>query len=511
MLIININDFLLIPLIYKTNIMNGTMIQFFHWYTEPNGYLWKEIKEKASYLAELGITAVWLPPAYKGASGGYSTGYDPYDLFDLGEFDQKGTVATKYGIKSDYLAAIKSLKDNNIQVIVDVVLNHKSGGDELETFKVVKVDPNNRNKIVSRPYNVQSYTKFTFPGRGKQYSDFQWNFTCFSGIDYVVGEEGNNIYKIVSDFRGWEDVITNERGNYDFLMANDIDMRNEAVRHELNYWGVWYHEMVGFGGVRLDALKHITPEFYKEWLYDLRATTGENIFAVGEYWAPGNVGLLHEYIDITEGCMTLFDSALHQKLYEASISGSNYNLGTILDNTLMKEDAVHAVTLTDNHDTQPLQSLETSVDYWFKPIAYALILLRQEGYPCIFYPDLFGAHYKDHGKDGNEYEIFLNKVEGIEELIKARNNYAYGTQRDYFKDANCIGWTREGDEEHSGCAILLSNKDAYNKPMEMGKQYAGKTFYDLLGKREEKVIVDENGWGNFLCPAGSVSVWIVEN
>ncbi|WP_435524711.1 alpha-amylase family glycosyl hydrolase [Chryseobacterium indoltheticum] len=92
---------------------------------------------------------VWLPPAYKGANGGYSVGYDAYDLFDLGEFDQRNSTSTKYGTKNAYKKAIQSLKKNNIEVIVDVVLGHKAGGDELEKFKAVKVDENNREKIIS--------------------------------------------------------------------------------------------------------------------------------------------------------------------------------------------------------------------------------------------------------------------------------------------------------------------------------------------------------------------------
>jgi hypothetical protein len=32
---------------------------------------------------------IWLPPAYKGASGGYSVGYDSYDLFDLASLTRK--------------------------------------------------------------------------------------------------------------------------------------------------------------------------------------------------------------------------------------------------------------------------------------------------------------------------------------------------------------------------------------------------------------------------------------
>jgi alpha-amylase len=155
-----------------------------------------------------------------------------------------------------------------------------------------------------------------------------------------------------------------------------------------------------------------------------------------------------------------------------------------------------------------LQALEAPVEAWFKPIAYALILLREEGYPCVFYADLYGAHYKGWGKDGKEYEIWLPKVDAIEALLQARCNYAYGVQRDYFDHINCIGWTREGDEEHSGCAVLISNGDNGNKNMEIGKRYSGKKFIDMLGKNPKEVEINKDGWGEFFVPAGSVSVWI---
>ncbi len=486
------------------------MIQFFHWYTEGNGKLWKQAEKQAKYLSELGITSVWFPPAYKGTNGGYSVGYDAYDLFDLGEFDQKNSTATKYGTKNDYKKAIQNLKKNNIQVIVDVVLGHKAGGDELEKFKAVKVDENNREKVISSEIEIESYTKFTFPGRGKKYSDFEWNFTCFSGVDYAEGKD-SHIYKIKSEYGDdWEEMIDDEKGNYDYLMFNDIEHRNPHVREELNKWAKWYFDETDFDGVRLDALKHISFDFYKEWLTMLRSNSGKNIFAVGEYWAPGQLNLLQKYIEATEGCMSLFDSSLQNNFYTASKEGGSYDLRNIFAETLTETDPMHSVSLVDNHDTQPLQDLEAPVEAWFKPLAYALILLREKGYPCVFYPDLFGAHYKDNDREGNEQEIFLDKVDGIEELLKARKENAYGTQRDYFEDANCLGWIREGDEEHQGCAVVLSNKDSYEKPMEMGEKYIGKTFYDALGRSQEKVQIREDGWGDFPVPAGNVSVWIPE-
>ena len=259
--------------------MNATMIQFFHWYTPGDSFLWNHAAEKAEYMADLGITAAWLPPAYKGAGGGYSTGYDPYDLFDLGEFDQKGSVPTKYGNRDEFLNACQTLQDHGVGVIVDVVLNHKGGGDELETFQVVKVDPEHRDKGISAPFEIQSYTKFTFPGRGEKYSDFKWDFTCFSGVDFAEGEEGNNIYRIINDYGdNWDHVISEEKGNYDFLMFNDIETRNPSVLAELIYWGKWFHEQCHFSGVRLDAVKHMSPIFCKEWLDKLRENTGKGHF-----------------------------------------------------------------------------------------------------------------------------------------------------------------------------------------------------------------------------------------
>ncbi|MEY3300514.1 MAG: hypothetical protein RLZZ597_3774, partial [Cyanobacteriota bacterium] len=69
---------------------NGTMMQYFHWYSPTDGEHWNRLREEAPALAEAGISALWLPPAHKGIGGGYDVGYGVYDLFDLGEFDQQG-------------------------------------------------------------------------------------------------------------------------------------------------------------------------------------------------------------------------------------------------------------------------------------------------------------------------------------------------------------------------------------------------------------------------------------
>ena len=71
--------------------INGIIMQYFEWYMDCKQNLWNQIKENAEKLADVGITAMWLPPAYKGVGGKDEVGYGVYDLYDLGEFNQKGT------------------------------------------------------------------------------------------------------------------------------------------------------------------------------------------------------------------------------------------------------------------------------------------------------------------------------------------------------------------------------------------------------------------------------------
>ena len=176
-------------------------------------------------------------------------------------------------------------------------------------------------------------------------------------------------------------------------MGADLDFANKEVVEECTNWGKWYLETTKVDGFRLDAVKHINANFYKEWIRTLRKESKKELFTVGEYWS-GDVNKLHRYITNTEGEISLFDVPLHYNLYSASID-INYDLSKILDKTLVKENPAKAVTFVDNHDTQPGQALESFVVDWFKPAAYAIILLRDSGYPCVFYGDFYGIPHNN--------------------------------------------------------------------------------------------------------------------
>lgn len=91
--------------------MAETILQAFEWYLPNDGKHWTRLAHRAKQIKDMGFTAVWLPPAAKSAAGINDVGYGTYDLYDLGEFDQKGTTRTKYGTKDEYLAAIKAFHD----------------------------------------------------------------------------------------------------------------------------------------------------------------------------------------------------------------------------------------------------------------------------------------------------------------------------------------------------------------------------------------------------------------
>ncbi len=476
---------------------NGTLMQFFEWYLPADASLWRQLAEKATNLVDAGITALWLPPAYKDANGINGVGYATYDLYDLGEFDQKGSIATKYGTHSEYLSAIKACQKAGIDIYADIVLNHKIGADETETLNAYECAGFHRDQVSGNESKIDAWTRFTFPGRMGKYSDFIWDAKHFDGVDWDNTARKNSIYLL--NGKSWESNVDAENGNYDYLMGADLDFSHPEVIDELTKWGKWYLDTTGINGFRLDAVKHISTEFYHNWLPTMRAHAGKELFAVGEYWHH-DLHVLREYLTKTNHCMSLFDVPLHFNFYQASQNSDGYDLRKLFDNTLVASDPIHAVTFVDNHDTQPGQALQSFVAEWFKPLAYAMILLRENGYPCVFYGDYYGI--PTHGITPVGKPLY--------NMLSVRRTHAYGMQHDYFDDFYCVGFTREGncDSPETGLACLISSKFDTQKRMYVGSQHAGQKFFDATRNIQRIITIDADGNGDFPVNAKSVSVWI---
>lgn len=136
---------------------NRLILQGFEWHTPSSPPAPNETHSQTSHysrltrllpsLANLGVTTLWLPPGCKG-NNPRGNGYDIYDLWDLGEFEQKGARSTKWGSREELRDLMDKGKECGIEMVWDAVLNHKAGADGTEECWAVEVD----REGTDRPY-----------------------------------------------------------------------------------------------------------------------------------------------------------------------------------------------------------------------------------------------------------------------------------------------------------------------------------------------------------------------
>ncbi|KAK2742611.1 hypothetical protein FQN55_007730 [Onygenales sp. PD_40] len=453
---------------------NPLMLQGFEWYVPDDQRHWKRLLAALPSLKAIGVTSIWIPPGCKAMSPS-GNGYDIYDLYDIGEFDQKGSRGTKWGTKEELKELAEKANELEMSIIWDAVLNHKAAADEVERCVAVKVAPDDRRKTIGQPEEIDGWLGYTFPGRGRKYSAMKYHWFHFTGVDYDAKSRKKGIYK--------------------------QDYSNQEVREDVKNWAEWIGGQLPLGGLRLDAVKHYSVGFLKELIGHAKQTVGPHWFFVAEYW-KAEVRELLEYLGKTEYLVSLFDAPLVRRFSEISRS-EGADLRKVFDGSLVKYERKHAVTFVMNHDTQPSQSLEEPIEDFFKPLAYSLILLRKEGYPCLFYGDLYGM------AGGCRGILTPSCNDKLADLALARKLYAYGRQRDYFDKRNCIGFVRHGDSAHpDGLACILSNGPAATKRMYVGKEHAGSAWTEVYGLCGSAVKIDRRGYGTFGVVSRSVSVWV---
>ncbi|KAI3556546.1 alpha amylase [Colletotrichum abscissum] len=483
---------------------NHTMMQGFEWYVPADQKHWVRLEKHVPQLKRFGVDNIWIPPACKGSSK-TGNGYDIYDLsYDLGEFDQKGSVATKWGTKEELLKLAHTAKDNGVGIYWDAVLNHKFAADRKEKCLAAEVDPDDRTKFVSDKYEIDAWVGYDFPGRKGKYSEQKYHWYHFSGVDYNARNEKTAIYKILGDKgdQQWAESVDDEKGNYDFLMGSDLDYDHPEVVKDVLNWGKWLAQEVPLQGIRFDAIKHYSEDFLRQFITELDKEYGKGWFFVGEFWKD-SLDDMSEYLQRMGRQFTLFDAPLVYNFSEIS-KGNGADMRKVFDGTLVQKEPINAVTLVMNHDTQPYQALEAPIEGWFKPIAYALILLRTDGYPCVWYGDIYGIK--------GEHPFPPSCGGAVPKMTLARKLYAYGKQADYFDYATCLGWVKYGTWDRPyGCAVVASNAGPGSKRMHVGEMHAGEVWTDVLGWNDREVTIGDDGFGEFVCSGTSVSIFVNKN
>jgi alpha-amylase len=545
---------------------NGVMMQGFHWFLKHNfpgsngRSLWRFLGDEAAALKRAGVDAVWLPPASKAAfDRSNSVGYDVYDHYDLGEFTVRDETdgRTKYGNRQELLAAARSLRDAGLGVYADIILNHKVGGAEDEgTWAAIRVDKEDRNSerwgegFERGEIEIATYTKFDYAERGGRYSDFEWHARHFDSVDtaFQIRQGGavfndppdKYIYRFLYNEEGFvphdkrfESWVSLEKGNFDYLTGCDLDYGRRDVREEMKRWGEWLVGELGLDGVRLDAVKHIGADFAREWLGHVRWKSGRDLFAVAEYIA-GGTGPLHDYVARVSAFgdfpqrVCLFDFPLRFKFGDAARQRGAYDLRRLNEGTFVAERPDLAVTFVENHDYEFGRGQDSHVEEWFKPLAYAFILLRAGGYPCVFFPDYYGSEdWVEGGKlwhqghaPGREY---------LDLLMKLRKQFALGEER-YYSERDVAGWVRMGfvPGAKGAMAVVVNNSPAGQvRAIRMNAGRASKRFYhlatikyasggfvvargryELYGDKAEGLLTDAAGSADFLADGSTAAIWI---
>lgn len=479
---------------------NGLLVQYFNANTPADQTLWAKAVKDAATLKKLGATAVWFPPATKGAAGKDDRGYAPYDLYDLGEFNQKGSVGTRYGTKKEYLEAIDAMKAQGINVYADIAVRQKLGADSVEKVTAADFNAKDIPQMIGNKKIVGALSKFTFSGRKSKYSKFKWNWNHFAGIDW----QQDDFKRRVCELSGMTEMEAEKKyklSKYDYIIGSELDLYNQEVYDELMAWAKWYEDVTGVDGFRFQEAEKIPGWFIRDFA-EAASNAGEEekeIFTVGDFW-HWRCDYINDYIASADNQPSMFDVPLHFSFHDASVAEGEYDLSRLLDGSMMMSNPAKAVTFVENHESQPGGVLESAVAEWFKPLAYAIILLREQGYPCMFMGDYEGipaAKIKSR-------KTIMNK------LLKLRKKYAYGTQHDYFDHPDVVGFTREGDAEHenSGLAVIMSDGTGGTKRMYVGRQFAGCHFADVMGNAKYDIRIDEEGCGEFYVNRQGLAIWI---
>ena len=452
----------------NATVANGVMMQGFYWdvpVTTAAGTWWQNLGAKATELKAAGITALWLPPAYKGGSK-FDVGYGVYDRYDLGEFNQKGTVPTRYGTIGQLQAAISALHGQGIQVYEDMVMNHLTSADNQE--------------LANNQYNV--YTSFTYPGRNNTYSNYQWHWYNFSATQQAPN---NGWYQWAAyDFQPYANGDA-----YDNLLGSEIRYADINNANETINWGNWITTKLNLDGYRLDATKHIQTAYVNRWLDNVK-TNGR--FAVSEAWFR-NLSDMNNYASATGGRTSLFDVPLHYTFADMSNGNGSWDMRGLQFAGFTEANGALSVSFVDNHDTDQTGGALFSPVSNLKMLAYAYILTREKGYPCVFYKDYY------------EYGLGAQ----IKKLIQIRQANAFGAANEYtsINDADVYAYSRAGDASHKGLLVLL-NDGGSSRSKGITTPFKNATLTDQTGNVSGTITTNASGYATFSVPARSYAVWV---
>ena len=437
----------------------AVIMQAFYWDCPKdlasNFQWWNFVKEKVEGLCQTGFTAIWLPPINKAAEQ-MSMGYDPFDYYDLGEYDQKGGTETWFGSKTDLNALITQARKYNMDVYADLVFNHNSGGDN----EVNPLDKVSRN------------TKFN-PASKKFPRDWQ----CFHPSPYETRDEMG------------------------FGEMPDVCHRNPEVYTGILLYCQWLLEEIGIDGFRFDFVKG-----YGAWMIrailELRGLRGMNNFkpfGIGECWDTDRsiYDWLGEVNTWSDNPINAFDFPLRYRLKDLCMADGFSPKTLMAPGTLLTDGQPgNAVTFVENHDIVRDDPITKD-----KLLAYSFILTH-EGYPCVFWQDYY-----------NEGLAKENTPNGIAALVKVHEANAIGTTLVLYTDDTLYIMQRNAMGSQHGLIYVLNNGGSWGgKRVQTGWQNTRLNPVAYWSSTDtaipEPKQTDAGGYADFWAPPRGYAVYV---
>lgn len=211
------------------------------------------VKEKIPYIADMGYKSIWLMPIFLGGS------YHGYDVINYYK------VNGNYGSLNDFDSLVEEANKYNIDIVLDMVLNHCS---------------------INNPYFTQALADYKNNNTAEDSKKDWFNF----------GPGGEHV----------KDGVAYE-SKFDASMP-DFNLDSTGVRNEIeNIVKFWIGH--GVKGFRLDAVTYYYSNnsskniSFLNWLADTCHKYDENFYMVGEAWTSN--GALDSYY--TSKCDSFFD------------------------------------------------------------------------------------------------------------------------------------------------------------------------------------------------------------
>ena len=322
------------------------------------------IKNHLSYLKELGVTTVWLTPIVKNGAAQDYHGYGAVDLY---------AVDSHLGSLKDYQDLVAAAHKEGMKIVFDVVPNH--------------VGP--RHPWVSNPplpdwfhgtlqHHLDSHSPLNGTFYGKQSDQANQNDPFESLVDPHAP-----ILMKQNLTEGWFAGI-----------LPDMNTENPMVEEYLLQNSIWWAEISGLDGYRVDTFPYVGRKFWAHWhaglrrIYPYLTTIGEVFHpdpSVTSFFAGG----VRRYDGIDSGLSTVFDFPMYFALRDVLLR--NAPAGRIAD--VLRHDALYPrpdllVPFFANHDVPRFAGAEGSSAAKLK-LAFGLTLTLRS-IPEIYYGDEIG-------------------------------------------------------------------------------------------------------------------------